>query len=170
MLVTCVISTRRLAWTGEYMEQWYGQPMPPITDQQRNVSAGLLYILKGDAGQRAIVAWHMGWKPALEASGRTWLAPFLAELLNDPYSVVRYIAFRSLRQLPAFESFEFDYTGSEEALRSKVTAAQELWQRMKLESNEGSAEILIDDQSTVLYDAVWDIMSERDDKPLDLLE
>ena len=36
---------------------------------------------QGDSAQRAIAAWHMGWKPAVEASGSEWMAPFLAEVL-----------------------------------------------------------------------------------------
>ncbi len=28
-------------------------------------------------GLRALIAWSMGWQPALEASGSAWLAPYL---------------------------------------------------------------------------------------------
>jgi hypothetical protein len=44
----------------------------------------------------------MGWPAARAVSGEHWLAPFLAETLNDPYHVVRYIAGRSLRSLAGF--------------------------------------------------------------------
>jgi len=152
------------------MHEWYGHSEPPLTAEQRDVSAALLNILKGDAGQRAIAAWHMGWKPAVDASGRSWMAPFLAELLSDPYSVVRYIAFRSLRQLPGFEDFEFDYTDSDESLRERVLKAKEHWQSQALETNKASLEILLDEDGSVMHERVRAIMSHRDNKPVDLLE
>ncbi|GIT38390.1 MAG: hypothetical protein Ct9H300mP7_3110 [Verrucomicrobiota bacterium] len=36
-------------------------------------------LLKGDAGQRAIAAWHMGWEPARKVSGGNWQGPWLSE-------------------------------------------------------------------------------------------
>jgi hypothetical protein len=61
-----------------------------------------LWLLKGDAGQRAIVAQAMGWAPAQQASGSAWLAPYLALTQKDQYDAVRLIASRSLKTLPAF--------------------------------------------------------------------
>ena len=47
----------------------------------------IVWTLGGDAGQRVLFAWAMGWSPALEVSqqGRGWLTPFLAQLLVDRY-------------------------------------------------------------------------------------
>jgi len=73
------------------------------------VAASLLWLLRGDAGQRAIVAQSMGWAPAqqaLEATSRGWLQPYLALLQKDSYDAVRYIASRSLKSLPAFRRDE----------------------------------------------------------------
>ena len=74
---------------------------------EREIAASVLWALKGDAGQRAIAAWHMGWEPALEVAGRDWLAPFLAELLDDPYAAIRQVTQKSLHTLPGFEQFDF---------------------------------------------------------------
>ena len=63
-----------------------------MSDDDRTVAASLVSLLKGDAGQRAIVAQAFGWPPAQRASGTNWMAPYLALLLNDPYDAVRYIA------------------------------------------------------------------------------
>jgi Cytochrome c552/Cytochrome c554 and c-prime len=93
---------KTLAWTAEYLDQWYGTPKPPLGDDQRSVAASLLALLEGDAGQRAIVAHSMGWAPAQQASGSGWLAPYLALLSKDTYDAVRYIAARSMSTLPAF--------------------------------------------------------------------
>ena len=161
---------KSLGWTAEYTQQWYGEATPMLSPEQRDISAALLHLLQGDAGQRAIAAWHMGWEPARIASREGWLAPFLAEILSDPYSVVRYIAFRSLRQQPGFEKFRYDYTLSMDSLRSSVDKAKDHWQANNQDANIASPEILIDDGGRVMQQRVEDIMSRRDDKPIDLLE
>ena len=66
------------------------------------MAASVLWLLNGDAGQRAIVAQSMGWAPAQQASGTGWLAPYLALMQQDAYDAVRYIAARSLATLPPF--------------------------------------------------------------------
>ena len=50
---------------------------------EQSVAASLLWLLKGDAGQRAIVAQSMGWAPAQQASGTGWMAPYLALMQKD---------------------------------------------------------------------------------------
>ena len=90
------------------LSQWYGSA-EPLARRDRSVAASLLRLLRGDAGQRAIVAQAMGWGPAQHASGTDWMAPHLAQLLDDPYDAVRFIAGRSLRTLPEFSSFDYDF-------------------------------------------------------------
>ena len=99
------------------------------------------------------------------------MAPFLAELLDDPYSVVRYIAHRSLTRLPGFNGFEYDYTGSEQSLSESVDRAREHWQNIDSRTNETlSSQVLIGEDGLVMQELVRSIMSRRDDKPVDLLE
>jgi len=88
-----------LAWAADHLESWYGQAPPVLGEEERRVAASLLWLLKGDAGMRVLMAWSMGWEPAREASGEAWLAPYLALLLEDPYSAVRFVASRSLTSL-----------------------------------------------------------------------
>jgi hypothetical protein len=102
-----------LAWTAEKLRDWYGHPAPALSRDDREIAAGARWLLQGDAGQRALVAWSMGWAPAQAASGRAWLAPYLAITLNDPYSAVRFVAWKSLQTLPGFEKFSFTYTASD---------------------------------------------------------
>jgi predicted CXXCH cytochrome family protein len=73
-----------LGWTAQHLSSWYQQPAPALNDEHRSTSAALLWLLKGDAGQRALMAWSMGWEPAQDVSGRDWLPPYLAQLLDDP--------------------------------------------------------------------------------------
>jgi len=93
---------KTLAWTADALEQWYRTPKPPLADDEQSIAASVLWLLKGDAGQRAIIAQSMGWAPAQQASGGGWLAPYLALSAKDSYDAVRYIASRSLSTLPSF--------------------------------------------------------------------
>jgi predicted CXXCH cytochrome family protein len=88
---------KTLAWSAEHLSAWYAQPKLQLTQEQSSVAEGVRLALAGDAGQRALLAWHFGWQPAVQTSGRGWIAPVLAQLLEDPYAAVRCIAERSLK-------------------------------------------------------------------------
>ena len=94
---------RTLGWTADAIAKWYGTARPPLAEDDETVAAAVGWLLKGDAGQRAIVAQAMGWAPAQRASGAGWLAPYLALTEKDPYDAVRLIAARSRSTLPAFD-------------------------------------------------------------------
>jgi len=100
---------RSRQWAADYLTEWYSQPKISLPAEDGDMSAGVLWVLKGDAAQRAVAAWHFGWQPAQTASGREWMAPFLAYLLDDPYSAVRMVAKRSLRSLPGFGEWQYDF-------------------------------------------------------------
>jgi hypothetical protein len=89
-----------LAWSGEQLERWYAIRAPALDDEQRTIAAGVLWSLEGDAGQRALMAWSMGWDAARKISGTDWMTPFLTVMVQDPYRAVRYIAHRSLTRQP----------------------------------------------------------------------
>ncbi len=118
---------RTLQWTANYLESWYQRPKPDLDEEQKTNSLAALLALKGDAGQRALVAWHMGWEPAQKISGKDWIAPFLAELLQDPYAAVRYIAGRSLHTLPEFRTVEFDFTAPLDSARRAHDSVSRTW-------------------------------------------
>lgn len=101
---------RTLTWADEHLADWYGGATSEFTEEEREVPAAALWLLKGDAVQRAVAAWHMGWDPALEASGRIWQPQLLARTLDDPYAAVRYLAERSLRKFPGHVDFAYDFT------------------------------------------------------------
>jgi hypothetical protein len=119
---------KTLGWTSDYLDTWYGTPRVALTDDEQTIAASVLWLLRGDAGQRALVAWSMGWPPAQQASRTTWMRPYLSRLADDPYDAVRFIAARSLRSLPAARdgadrtadaALLFDSTGM---LRAEVVA------------------------------------------------
>lgn len=118
-----------LAWTAGKLAEWYGQTAPALTRDDRELSAGVQWLLKGDAGQRALVAWGMGWPPAQTASGREWLYPHLIFSFNDPYAAVRFAAWKSLQTLPGFEDYAFDYTMGDAGQKDALARAYQKWWR-----------------------------------------
>ena len=118
---------KTLSWTSDYLARWYGTAATPLSDDDRAIAASLVTLLKGDAGQRAIVAQSMAWPPAQQASGGNWMAPYLALLLTDSYDAVRYIAGRSLRTLPSLERFEYDFVARPDDRAEARVRALKLW-------------------------------------------
>lgn len=118
-----------LQWTGEHLNKWYGIEPPQLDDDQRSIAASVLWLIKGDAAQRALMAWSYGWQPARTASGDDWMPPHLALMLVDPYPAIRYIAHRSLRRLPGFEEFEYDHLGPPARAGAARTSVYEKWKQ-----------------------------------------
>ena len=162
---------KTLNWTADYLERWYDQkperPDPESDDAQ--VARTVLHLLKGNAAQRAIAAWTISWQPMRDASGPAWQTPFLAPLLNDPYPTVRFVAIRSLRKLPGFENFDYDFMGGQDERVTAVRRATDIW------SNSFTA-VEFDVPQLLMKGGFLDeqrlrqIMSERDDSPIDLPE
>jgi hypothetical protein len=99
---------RTLQWTAERLAEWYDIEPPDLTGDERTVAASILWTLSGDAVQRALMAWSMGWEEARQASGSQWMVPYLCTLLVDPYDVVRWRAQRSLRLYPEYRAAALD--------------------------------------------------------------
>ena len=151
-----------LATTAQQLNQWYGQPVPGMDPDFTNAPAAAVWLLRGDAGQRALIAWHMGWEPAKQASGTNWLVPYLVETLDDPYSVVRYIGQRSLKRVPGYQRLAYDYT-SPPATRLQVKSGLlQRWDASALPVRE-SGKILLPQQ-------VSRLVQRRDQRPMELLE
>jgi len=111
-------------WAAQNLTKWFGQKAPELNADEKDLPASVMLALKGDAGQRALTAFAMGWSDAQKISRAEWLAPYLGQLLDDPYPAVRYIAHRSLRTLPQFKDFKFDFTippANREAVAPKIT-------------------------------------------------
>ena len=121
---------KTLAWTAGALSQWYAIPKPALTDDDRGVAASLLWLLRGDAGQRAIIAQSMGWTPAQQASGTGWLTPYLALLQKDSYDAVRYIASRSLTTLPEFRRGQLPRSNPQLLIKGDGTFDSEIVNRL----------------------------------------
>ena len=99
-----------LAWTSQTLSRWYRHPIPLLKEEHSTLSEAVRLGLGGDAGQRALLAWHFSWEPALQISGKAWTAPVLATLLDDPYAAVRCVAERSLRFVDKLVPAGYDFT------------------------------------------------------------
>jgi hypothetical protein len=111
----------------------------------------------------------MGWEPARKASGQHWLAPFLAQLLVDPYSAVRYIAGHSLQRLPGFQAFAYDYLATPTELEKARQAVLAHWQELGATDRTG-AEVLLSKDGRLQQGAVSSLLQQRDNHSMDLKE
>jgi hypothetical protein len=161
---------RTLAWTAGKLKEWYGTPEPALDEDQRSTAASILWMLTGDAGQRVLVAWSMGWQTSRAISGSGWLAPYLAALLEDPYDAVRYIAYRSLRRLEGFQNLAYDYMGSREAQDAAVSEVMTLWTARQARNPTTGENLLIDKEGEMLKQKFVRLSKSRDDRRVELQE
>ena len=163
---------RPLDWTAQHLAEWYGHDVPAeeLSEEHRSTSDTLLMLLRGDAMQRALASWTMSWQPALEASGRDWQATFLARLLEDPYSAVRYVSGRSLKQLPGFEEFQYDFVADSDVRAASVNQATAIATEGERPSNRRLSEILFQDDGSLMTDRIELLMRDRNDRPIELPE
>ena len=163
---------KSLNWTNEHLTKWYGHKPAELTEDDQHVSSVLKMLLMGDAGQRAIAAWHMGWKPARDISGNDWQPNWLFRSMNDPYSAVRYIAHKSLITDPRLNKIEFDYSGLLINRTEEIRNAKDVW--MKVQINQGKLtnqpELLIDKQGNPIETKAKYFESKRNNQPITLQE
>ena len=151
-----------LAWTAKNLNAWYRQPIPAIEPDFAEQAASAVWLLRGDAGQRALIAWHMGWDSAKQPSGTNWLVPYLAETLDDPYSVVRYIGQRSLKRIPGYAHLAYDYIARPE---QRARVRDEVLQRWNPDPGPAPH-----DAKALVARQISKLTAGRDHRPMELLE
>ncbi len=163
---------KTLAWSGRWLKEWWGVGRPELSEDERLVAASVLWALSGDAAQRAISAWHMGWAPAQAASGTDWMVPYLARLLDDPYEAVRFTAVRSLRKNPSATGpdgtpFDFDFMASEAERDDADRGLVERWSRG---SRAELGPVLLGPGGALRNDVFERLFRNRDETPVMLSE
>jgi hypothetical protein len=165
---------KTLGWTADALARRgpaSGGPAPTVlTADQRRVSAALLWALAGDAGQRAIVAQAMGWKPAQDVSGTAWMAPALAQLLDDPYDAVRFIASRSLQSIPAFASLRYDFTAPQPVRYAAQMQTMRIWDQARRGARVANPAVLLDEAGALQVAEMLRLLATRDNTPILLRE
>jgi hypothetical protein len=160
---------KTLEWTQNALARSFDAQPTTLGDDEKKVAASLLWLLKGDAAKRAIVAEAMAWEPAKRASGTDWMAPHLATLLDDPYDAVRFIAGRSLRSLPQFDKFSYDFVSSPKERYQAQLRTMALWDRSR-ERRRTDTHLLFDAEGNVAVNRVLRLMKERDNRRIRMRE
>lgn len=166
---------KTLAWSAEHLEEWYGLKPPELTPDEQAVPASLLWLLRGDAGLRALMAAVYGWEDAQATSDWHWMPPFLTQLLVDPYDAVRLIASRSLSRMPGFDHLAYDPMGTAEDRRAEARRLSQWWseQEQPPEATVNALELV---DAAALPEGAFGpqlferLLSQRDNRPVALAE
>ena len=117
---------RPLAWTAQHLTDWYDQaPLPSWAASP--TPAAIDWLLRGDAAQRAVVAFHLGHEDSLQAAGDDWTPVFLAHTIDDPYVAVRTIARAQLHGLPGYSHIDWAPSGPPDSLAAAQEAVLQQW-------------------------------------------
>ena len=159
---------KSLDWASQRLQQWYGHAPAELDAEERELAAGVLWMMKGDAAQRAIAAWHTGWGPAQEATGGSgWAAPLLARLLEDSYSAVRFISWQKLKALPEFRELKYNFVGPPARRTAAMNNVLQDWQRTH--SDVPDALPMTPDGQLDLK-RLADLWKRRDQRPVEIPE
>ena len=162
---------KTLDWTAEHLAKRTGKPKAEVPPIHKTTAASAVWLLKGDAGQRALAAWHMGWEPALLASGSGWQSPLLTDTLNDPYSAVRYIAHKALLKQPGFVTYKYDFVADETKRLAKQQEAMNIWRReQKITIPNPAGTVLLNEKRVRDFESIKDLIRTRDNRPIRLRE
>jgi cytochrome c554/c'-like protein len=163
---------KSLGWTSGYLEQWYGMPkLPVLGDDDESIAASVLWVLRGDAAERVIAAQAMGWQPAQRVSGTGWMPFYLAQLLNDPYDAVRFVAYRTLRALPGFDRLDYDFVAAPRQRFDAQLRTIDLWRRDKGSGGRRvDPQLLFNPDGTPIEDVVKRLLRAQDHRRVLLRE
>lgn len=159
---------KTLAWTATKLRELYGAELVPVSEAERTTSQTLLDLLAGDAAERAIAAFALGRDEARRAAGSAFQAPFLAELLDDPYAAVRRVAGHALARFPEGRGLDYDYLAPREA---RLERRALVLTRFRTGNRKRAApELLLDEDGTPDEARVRALLDRRDDRPIFISE
>ena len=159
---------KSLDWTSNWMQEWFGHKPPQLDTEERELSAGVLWMMRGDAALRAITAWHTGWGPSQEATGGSdWSVPLLARLLEDSYSAIRFISWRNLKALPNFSQLKYNFVGPPAQRSEAMQNVLDHWQQSHSDV-PGSLPVTNDGRLDI--DRLDDLWKRRDQRPVEIPE
>ncbi|MFP6764636.1 MAG: cytochrome c3 family protein [Planctomycetaceae bacterium] len=160
-----------LKWTIDYLQDWYGQPEVQVDSDNQTIAASILWLLKGDAGQRTIAVWSAGWKPAREASGGNWFVPYVAELLQDPYAAIRFMAARTLEKANAEIDSGYRFVGPEKERARVRVQVIEAWRNNPREKQpERQQRLLLDRGGLPVRSEIARLLRLRDNRRIVIAE
>lgn len=162
---------KTLAWTAQHLSEWYDVEPPELEEDERTIADSVRMTLQGDASQRVLMAWSMGWPAAREASGTDWMTPYMLQLLSDSYPAVRIVAHRSFKTQAGFESFDFDPLEPADDREQATTAMAAHYVELAKESEiTGTSETLFDSSGIVDAEKYKRLLQMRIQTPVTLKE
>lgn len=164
---------RTLLWTAEKLAEWHEIEPPELPEDEQTVAASILWALSGDAVQRALMAWSMGWEPARQASGTQWMVPYLCTLLVDPYDAVRFRAQRSLLRFPEYSAVVADsVAGAAKDQQSEMMSSvlTEWYRRFPASGGRSGSHLLIQPDARIDKTRLTRFAAKRKDHGLVLFE
>ena len=160
---------RTLDWTDQRLSEWFNQPRTQIPAVYQNVAASIVWAVKGDAAQRALMAWSMGWESSQQASDSHWMVFFLTNLLFDDYDAIRYIALRSLRSMAGYEPLQYDHLRPKEERNRVMDEVMSTWQS-STNPLPTSPHLLFTPQGGLRFDLFQQLMQQQDKRPIVITE
>lgn len=158
---------RTLSWAADRLQADYGSAQRrPIAEVDHQVALAARLALQGDAGQRALIAWALGWSAAFPAYEEAFAPALLGVLMDDPYAAVRYIAHDALQNHQGFADLSYDYT---QPPQLRDPAARRVAARLHPKSDRLPAAVPISARGE-LTALGKQLLSRRDDHPVQLLE
>ncbi len=160
---------RPIGWAADHLSQWYGQQKLELKNPvARETASGVVNLLLGDAGLRAIHASTFAWQPAREASGTDWMAPYLLLGLIDEYDAVRIITKRTLQTLPGYENVDIDeFADAAERVKMVNRYLDEFKRDVRLQPRPA---LLIDEEGKIDFEKASQMFNARDQTPIFLQE
>jgi len=153
---------KSLGWTADYLKQWYDISSPELPEDEREICFTILSALKGNAIQRALAAWALGWPEAQKVSTTDWSIPFLGFLLQDNYHAVRFIADRSLRSLSEPMEIQYDSLATKADRDQAARAIVQQWLRNKENRPTTGEPYLINPLGQPMIGAINQLLKQRD--------
>ncbi len=154
-----------LDWTAQNLTAMYGHAEVELPTDHKNIAASVVWTAKGDAAQRALMAWSMGWEDAREVSGDSWTVFYLVDLMFDDYDAIRYIAYRSLKTIPGFESIKYDHMRPAEERERVTNEVLAAW-HASAQERPTDAKLLYDVDGEIEYSNYQSLRQLRDTRPI----
>ncbi len=162
---------KTLAWTSDHLSRWFGHESTPLPETATNLSHAIRLAVAGNAGQRALLAWHLGWDSALKASGTNWVAPILGQLLDDPYAAVRLVAERSAKAIGNIVPPGYDYAISPDSRAPMRELVWGKWLAARATAEPNAKLLLADAPDLEAQRAAYDaLLAWRDHRRIRLRE
>lgn len=159
-----------LQWSAGHLNTFYGQAVPEMDETQRGVAASLLWMTRGDAAQRALTAWNLGWKPAQETAGTNWMPFFLTDLMFDDYDAIRYIAHRSLRTIPGLNDIAFDHMKPAQQQDRVMQNVMTRWLGVVGTERPNEDRLLYDESGNIQWQRFQQLRKQRDQRKVVITE